>query len=33
MPLDGDFFTGMTVHTATMNGAIYEKVTSDSGWF
>jgi hypothetical protein len=33
IPLDGDFFIGMTVHTATMNGAIYEKATSDSSWF
>ncbi|WML39629.1 hypothetical protein RCG19_21035 [Neobacillus sp. OS1-2] len=33
MPLDANFFIGMTVHTATMNGAIYEKATSDSGWF
>jgi len=33
MPLDGAFFIGMTVHTATMNGAIYEKATSDVDGF
>ncbi|MDQ0859826.1 hypothetical protein [Bacillus sp. V2I10] len=33
IPLDGNFFTGMTLHTATMNGAIYEKATSDSDIF
>jgi len=30
IPLDGNFFTGVTVHTATMSGVIYEKATSDS---
>lgn len=33
IPLDVNFFTGMTIHTATMNGAIYEKATSDSAWY
>lgn len=33
IPLDVNFFTGMTLHTATMNGAIYEKATSDSEFF
>ncbi|MEF7566045.1 hypothetical protein V4V35_23930 [Bacillus infantis] len=33
IPLDVNFFTGMTIHTATMNGNIYEKATSDSEFF
>lgn len=33
IPLDLNLFIGMTVHTATMKGSIYEKATSDRNFY